>query len=68
MVRNYLQRMDQKGLTINHGKRADNTPKGEEELKSSFVMRRLASVASKIDTLTYQMSFSLQETEGENHY
>src|SRR4030042_4607333 len=65
MVRNYLQRMDQEGLTINHGKRGRQiTPKGEEELKSSFVIEKVGFVASKIDTLTYQRSFSLRKQKG----
>ena len=65
MVRNYLQRMDQEGLTKNLGKRGRIiTPKGEEELKSSFVFEKVGYVASKIDSLTYQMSFSLRKRTG----
>jgi repressor of nif and glnA expression len=65
MVRNYLQRMDQEGLTKNLGKRGRIiTPRGEEELKSSFVFEKVGFVASKIDSLTYQMSFSLRKRTG----
>lgn len=65
MVRNYLQKMDQDGFTQNLGKRGRKiTPKGEEELKSAFVIEKLGFVASKIDTLTYQMSFSLRKLKG----
>ena len=65
MVRNYLQRMDQEGLTKNLGKRGRSiTPKGEEELKSAFVIEKVGFVASKIDSLTYQMSFSLRKRKG----
>lgn len=65
MVRNYLQKMDQDGLTQNLGKRGRKiTPKGEEELKSAFVIEKLGFVASKIDALTYQMSFSLRKQKG----
>jgi repressor of nif and glnA expression len=65
MVRNYLQRMDREGFTQNLGKRGRRiTPKGEEELKSSFVIEKVGFVASKIDTLTYQMDFSLRKQKG----
>jgi len=65
MVRNYLQNMDQRGLTQNLGKRGRKiTAKGEEELKSAFVIEKVGFVASKIDTLTYQMNFSLRKKRG----
>lgn len=65
MVRNYLQQMDREGLTINHGRRGRQiTSKGEEELKSSFVIDKVGFVASKIDNLTYQMTFSLRKQKG----
>jgi len=65
MVRNYLQRMDKEGLTQNLGKKGRRiTPKGEEELKSTFVIEKVGFVASKIDTLTYQMDFSLRKKKG----
>ncbi len=65
MVRNYLQRMDQDGLTHNLGKKGRKiTPKGEEELKSAFVIEKVGFVASRIDSLTYQMDFSLRKQKG----
>ena len=65
MVRNYLQRMDQEGLTKNLGKKGRSiTTKGEEELKSAFVIEKVGFVASTIDSLTYQMSFSLRKRTG----
>lgn len=65
MVRNYLQKMDREGLTQNFGKRGRKiTLKGEEELKSAFVIEKVGFVASKIDTLTYQMGFSLRKQKG----
>ena len=65
MVRNYLQRMDQDGLTQNLGKKGRRiTPKGEEELKSAFVIEKVGFVASRIDSLTYQMDFSLRKQKG----
>jgi repressor of nif and glnA expression len=65
MVRNYLQKMDQEGLTQNFGKRGRRiTPRGEKELKSAFVIEKVGFVASKIDNLTYQMDFSLRKKKG----
>jgi repressor of nif and glnA expression len=65
-VRYYLQKMDQDGLTQNLGKRGRKiTLKGEEELKSSFVIEKVGFVASKIDTLTYLMNFSLKKLRGD---
>jgi len=64
-VRYYLQKMDQAGLTQNLGKRGRViTPKGIYKLKSSFVIDKVGFVASKIDTLTYQMDFSLNKLNG----
>ncbi len=65
-VRYYLKKMDNVGLTQNLGRRGRKiTPKGEKELKSSFVIDKVGFVASKIDTLTYQMGFSLRKIKGE---
>jgi len=65
MVRNYLNKMDQEGFTQNLGRKGRGiTPKGEEELKSSFVIEKVGFVASKIDNLTYQMEFSLRKRKG----
>jgi len=65
MVRNYLKKMDQEGLTQNLGKRGRKiTAKGEEELKTAFVFDKVGFVASKIDALTYQMGFSLRKQKG----
>ncbi|MBN1545068.1 MAG: DUF128 domain-containing protein, partial [Syntrophaceae bacterium] len=65
MVRNYLQILDKEGLTQNLGKKGRRiTAKGEKELKSSFVIEKVGFVASKIDTLTYKMDFSLRKKRG----
>lgn len=64
-VRYYLKKMDQKGLTENLGKRGRTiTLKGEQEIKSAFVIDKVGLIASKIDTLTYQMDFSLRKLKG----
>jgi len=64
-VRYYLEKMDKNGLTQNLGKKGRIiTPKGEEEIKSAFVIDKVGFVASKIDTLTYQMDFSLRKHKG----
>jgi len=64
-VRYYLQKMDRDGLTLNLGKKGRKiTPKGEEELSSAFVIEKVGFIASKIDTLTYQMNFSIRKRTG----
>lgn len=64
-VRYYLLKMDEDGLTQNLGKRGRIiTPKGINELKSAFVFEKVGFIASKIDTLTYQMDFSLNKASG----
>ena len=64
-VRHYLSKTDKDGLTQGFGKKGRIiTPKGEEELKSSFVINKVGFVASKIDNLTYQMDFSLRKQCG----
>jgi len=64
-VRYYLQIMDQGGLTKNFGKKGRIiTSKGLEELNSAFVYEKVGFIASKIDTLTYQMDFSPQKLNG----
>ncbi|HPD60462.1 MAG TPA: NrpR regulatory domain-containing protein [Thermodesulfobacteriota bacterium] len=64
-VRYYLEKMDKNGLTQNLGKRGRIiTPKGAEEIKNAFVIDKVGVIASKIDTLTYQMDFSLRKLKG----
>jgi HTH-type transcriptional regulator, global nitrogen regulator NrpRI len=64
-VRFYLKKMDNDGLTQNLGKRGRAiTPKGTNEVKSAFVIDKVGFVAAKIDTLTYQMDFSLRKLKG----
>jgi repressor of nif and glnA expression len=64
-VRYYLKKMDQQGLTENLGKKGRViTQKGGQEIKSAFVMDKVGFIASKIDTLTYQMDFSLRKLKG----
>jgi len=64
-VRHYLSRTDKSGLTQGFGKRGRIiTPKGEEELKASFVISKVGFIASKIDNLTCQMDFSIRKQSG----
>ncbi len=64
-VRYYLKKMDSDGLTQNFGKKGRViTPKGLQELKSAFVFDKVGFIASKIDTLTYQMDFSVNKSSG----
>ncbi len=65
MVRNYLKMMDQEGLTQNLGRKGRMiTSKGEDELKSSFVIEKVGFVASKVDTLSHQVTFSIRKQKG----
>ena len=65
-VRYYLQKMDKDGFTRNLGKRGRKiTLKGEDELKTAFVIEKVGFVASKIDTLTYSMNFFLKKLRGD---
>ena len=64
-VRYYLQKMDHEGLTNNLEKKGRTiTNKGINELKSAFVFEKVGFIASRIDTLAYQMDFSPQKLEG----
>ncbi|MFH0974963.1 MAG: NrpR regulatory domain-containing protein [Spirochaetota bacterium] len=64
-IRYYLQKMDQDGLTKNLGKKGRIvTEKGINELNSAFTFEKVGFIASKIDTLTYQMNFSIQKLSG----
>lgn len=64
-VRYYLQKMDNEGLTRNLEKKGRTiTNKGISELKSAFVFEKVGFIASKIDTLAYQMDFSITKAEG----
>lgn len=64
-VRHYLKQTDQDKLTENFGRKGRMiTPKGVEELKSAFIFEKVGFVAAKIDTLTYEMDFSLQKSMG----
>ncbi len=64
-ARYYLQKMDREELTINLGKIGRKiSPKGQEELKSSFIIEKVGLVSSKIASLTYLMDFSLEQLQG----
>ena len=64
-IRYYLQKMDDEGFTDNLGKKGRViTERGINELKSSFVFEKVGFIASRIDTLTYQMDFSLSKLSG----
>lgn len=65
-ARYYLKKIDKEGLTQNLGKKGRAiTPQGERKIKSAFVIDKVGFVATKIDTLTYQMDFSLRKLKGE---
>ena len=64
-IRYYLQIMDNDGFTENLGKKGRIiTSKGIDELNSAFVFDKVGFIAAKIDTLSYQMNFSIQKESG----
>ncbi len=64
-IRYHLKIMDERGLTIVHGKEGRTiTEKGLEELSSSHVSERVGFIISKIDTLAYQSSFDIDTQSG----
>ncbi|HUU49686.1 MAG TPA: NrpR regulatory domain-containing protein [Nitrospinota bacterium] len=65
-VRYYLAITDRLGLTRNLGRRGrEITPAGEEELKSALVIDKVGLIASKIDTISYKLSFSPKTLRGD---
>jgi repressor of nif and glnA expression len=64
-VRYHLAELDEKGFTRSRGKRGrEITPLGEQELANAFVAEKVGFIASRIDELTYQMTFSLRRRTG----
>lgn len=59
-VRLYLQELDRAGFTENLGKRGRRiTEKGLAELANSHTLERVGFLSSKIDQMTYDMTFDL---------
>jgi repressor of nif and glnA expression len=64
-VRFYLKAMDKAGLTENLGKRGRRiTEKGLRELTNARIYEKVGYLASKIDQLTYSMSFDINGPAG----
>lgn len=64
-VRFYLKKMDEEGLTQNHGKRGRKiTELGLSELDSARTIERVGFLSSKIDRMTYRMNFDLTVKSG----
>jgi len=64
-VRYDLAELDKKGLTRCCGKRGRAiTALGEQELANALVLEKVGFVASRIDELTYQMTFNLRRRTG----
>lgn len=65
-VRYYLAVTDKLGLTKNLGRRGrEITPKGEEELQSALVIDKVGLIASRMDTISYRMTFSPRTLKGD---
>jgi repressor of nif and glnA expression len=65
-VRYYLSEMDQMGLTRKRSGRLGReiTAKGEAELQDALVVDKVGLVASRMDDLSYKMTFSLKKRSG----
>jgi repressor of nif and glnA expression len=64
-VRYHLKIMDEKGLTRVFGKEGRKiTQKGLEELADALVSDRIGFIISKIETLSFQTDFSLDDEKG----
>lgn len=65
-VRFHLRRMDELGLTHKVSRRTGReiTPLGLEELEQADVMRRMSFIVSKIDGLSYNMTFGTAKMAG----
>jgi len=64
-VRIYLNQLDQEGLTESFGKRGRKiTQQGLEELKALQLQDRVGYMSTKIDNMTYKMTFDLSLRRG----
>lgn len=64
-IRYYFKTLDEKGLTENLGKKGRIiTPLGKKELSKARVFDKVGFLESKIDQLTYRMTFDLAQKKG----
>ncbi|MDA3849860.1 MAG: NrpR regulatory domain-containing protein [Spirochaetaceae bacterium] len=64
-VRFHLQNLDKRGFTAYKDKKGRYiTPKGHIELSRSHVYDKIGFLSSKIDEMTYKMSFDLKKAKG----
>jgi len=64
-IRYHLKIMDERGLTEVHGKEGRTiTETGLEELKNSHVSERVGFIISKIESLSYQSDFDMEQKTG----
>lgn len=64
-IRHYFKILDEKGLTENLGKKGRIiTPLGQKELGKARVYDKVGFLESKIDQLTYRMTFDLAQKKG----
>lgn len=65
MIRNYLKITDQSGWTINLGRRGRAlTDLGRKELEVGIAIDKVGFVASRVDELSYKMTFDEQRLTG----
>jgi len=64
-VRYHLKIMDERGLTKKHGREGRTiTPEGLKELNDSLVFDRVGYINSKIESLSYQVTFDPDTRDG----
>ena len=64
-VRYYLAMLDESGMTVSRGKKGrEITPLGEQELANAFVAEKVGFISSKVDELSYQMTFRPRSRDG----
>jgi repressor of nif and glnA expression len=65
MIRNYLKMADREGLTLNLGRRGRTlTDLGRKELEVGIAIDKVGFVASRVDELSYKMTFDEQRKSG----
>lgn len=64
-VRLYLARMDKEGLTENKGRKGRIiTNRGQKEVEENTIFEKVNLLSSKIDRLTYLMTFDARSSKG----
>ncbi|MBN2532075.1 MAG: DUF128 domain-containing protein [Spirochaetales bacterium] len=65
-IRHYLKICDENGFTEKNDSRSTRviTQKGIDEISNSFVLEKVGIMSTKINTLSYEMDFSIKKRKG----